>query len=85
MTTIFSSCRRTSGLAAVMVAGLVLAACASPGTDSSVRYAENFSPRVTSDAVQPHHMAKSLKSDTCVPDTQTFAEDCGGFVQYDGP
>ena len=85
MTTIFSSCRRTSGLAVVMMAGLALAACASSVTSSPARYAENFSPRVMSDAVLPQHVTKSLSSDACVPDTQTFAEDCGGFVRYEGP
>ena len=85
MTGIFSSCRRASGLAAVMVAGLALGACASPVTNDSARYAENLSPRVTSDAVPPHHTTKSLDGESCVPDTQTFAEDCGGFVHYEGP
>ena len=85
MITIFSSCRRASGLAAVMVAGLVLGACAGPVTDDPVRYAENLSPRVTSDVLPPHHIIKDLDGGSCVPDTQAFAEDCGGFVHYEGP
>ena len=30
-------------------------------------------------------LARSFDSQACVPDTQSFAEDCGGFVRYDGP
>ena len=85
MTRIFSSCRHAPGLAVVIAAGFALAACAGPMADGSVRYAENLSPRVMSDAIPTHHAAKSLSNDICVPDTQTFAADCGGFVRYDGP
>ena len=85
MTTIFSSRHRAPGLAALAAAGLVLGACAGPVTGDPILYAENVSPRVTSDAVRPHHSARSFDSQACVPDTQSFAEDCGGFVRYDGP
>ena len=84
MTRIFSSCHHAPRLATVIAAGFALAACAGPMTDSPVRYAENLSPRVMSDAVRPHHAATG-PSNACVPDTQTFAADCGGFVRYDGP
>lgn len=85
MTTIFSRYRRISGVAAVMAAGLALAACAGPLPDSPARYARNLSPGVMSDAVPSHRAIGSLDGETCAPDTQTFAADCGGFVRYDGP
>ena len=85
MTRIFSSCRHVPGFAMIAAAGFALAACAGPVADSPVRYAENTSPRVMSDAVPTHHAARSFTNDICVADTQTFAADCGGFVRYDGP
>ncbi len=85
MTRIFSSCRYTSRVAVIAAAGFALAACAGPMTDGPARYAENLSPRVMSDAMPMHHAAKGLSNDSCVPDTQTFAADCGGFARYDGP
>ena len=85
MTTIFPICRRIPGLAAVVAAGLARAACAGPVPDGPVRYATNLSPRVMSDAVPSHHATRGLNGETCVPDTQSFAADCGGFVRYDGP
>ena len=85
MTKIISHRHHVSGLAAVIAAGMTLAACGGPATDGPARYAQNFSPRVMSDAVSSHHAAKSFRDDACVPDTQTFAADCGGIVRYDGP
>ena len=85
MTKIHSSRHHASGLAALIAAGLTLAACAGPAADGPVRYAQNLSPRVMSDAVAPHHATRSLGDAACVPDTQAFAADCGGFVRYDGP
>ena len=85
MTRIFSSCRHAPGVAVIAAVGFALAACAGPMTDGSARYAENVSPRVMSDAMPMHHAAEGLRGDSCVPDTQTFAADCGGFVRYDGP
>ncbi len=85
MTRIFSSCRHAPSIAVIAAAGFALAACAGPMTDGSARYAENLSPRVMSDVMPMHHAANGLSTDICVPDTQTFAADCGGFVRYDGP
>ena len=85
MTKIPSHRHHVFGLATVVAAGLALAACAGPGIDSPARYAQNASPRVMSDAVPAHHRFRSLSNDACMPDTQTFAADCGGFVRYDGP
>ena len=85
MTRIASFRHRSSGLAAAVTAALTLAACAGPAADGPARYAQNLSPRVMSDAVAPHHAVAARGNDACVPDTQTFAADCGGFVRYDGP
>ena len=85
MTTNFSINRRLSGIAALMVAGSVLGACAGPVTDGSTRFAENLSPGVRSDAVLSSPVTGRSSVGTCVRDTQTFAADCGGFVRYDGP
>ena len=85
MTMIHPHRQHMSGLAALIATGLALAACAGPTTDGPARYAQNLSPRVMSDAVAPHHRARGSGIDACVPDTQTFAADCGGFVRYDGP
>ena len=86
MNTILSNFRRTSGLAAVITAGLTLAACAGPMADSPVRYAQNSSPRVMSDAVPAHHAVTGFGNDeACVSNSLTFVDDCGGFAHYAGP